>query len=102
MKDRRLFLAQTTIISLGIVGSRLLQAQPAMVSESDPMAKQLNFVTNATKVDKQKATTYQPGQKCGGCQLFQGAAGAAAAPCAIFSGKQVPATGWCSAYAKKS
>lgn len=102
MNSRRLFIAQTSIAGLGLVVGPIAWAQAVMVSESDPMAKQLNFVTDAAKVKKANAPTFRPGQKCGTCQLFQGGGGSAEGPCAIFSGKQVPAAGWCSAFVKKA
>ena len=54
-----------------------------------------------TKADKAKYPKYAPPQHCGNCQLFQGAATAEAAPCALFAGKRVAGPGWCSAYVKK-
>ncbi len=102
MNTRRQFITKASLGGLGLVAASLARADAPMVSPADPAAKQLNYVEDATKVDKAKAPTYQPGQKCGTCNLFQGAAGAAHAPCAIFAGKMVPAGAWCSAYSKKA
>jgi hypothetical protein len=73
-----------------------------MVDEKDPQAVSLGYVADATKVDKAKFATYQAGQACSSCMLYQGAAGSAAGGCGIFAGRQVPAGAWCSAYNKKA
>ena len=72
------------------------------VSESDPQAKSLGYVANASKADKAKFPKFAAGQNCGNCSLYQGKAGAPAGPCPIFAGKDVAAAGWCSAYVKKA
>lgn len=68
------------------------------VSESDPMAKSLGYVTDATKATARKDST----AVCGGCALYSGKAGAADGPCSLFGGKLVEAKGWCTAWAKKT
>ncbi|HEX7437063.1 MAG TPA: high-potential iron-sulfur protein [Caldimonas sp.] len=73
-----------------------------MVDEKDPQAVALGYVADAKRVDKAKFPKYALGQQCTGCQLFQGAATAAAAPCTLFVGKQVAGPGWCSAFVKKA
>ena len=77
-------------------------AQAAMVEESDPQAKALGYVADASKADKAKYKQYAAGQLCNNCALYQGKASDAAAGCALFPGKQVAGKGWCSAYAKKA
>ncbi|MDH5339537.1 MAG: high-potential iron-sulfur protein [Rubrivivax sp.] len=72
-----------------------------LVEESDPQAKALGYVADATKADKAKFKQYAAGQHCGNCALYQGGA-AAEGGCALFPGKQVHNAGWCSAYAKKA
>lgn len=85
-----------------LVTASLARAQgAALVSEKDPQAVALGYVSDATKADKAKYRQYAAGQHCGSCALFQGPAGAADGPCPIFAGKHVSAKGWCSAYAKK-
>jgi hypothetical protein len=73
-----------------------------MVDEKDAQAVSLGYVADASKVDKAKFASYQAGQACSSCALYQGAAGSTAGGCGIFAGKQVAAAGWCSAYAKKA
>lgn len=72
------------------------------LDEKDAQAQALGYRHDATKVDRKKFTTYQPGQACGNCQQFQGKAGADWAACTIFAGKEVNAKGWCSAWVKKA
>lgn len=73
------------------------QAQ-AMVDEASPQAAGLGYRADATKVSNAK---YAKGQNCANCALYQGAAGSKAGACPLFTGKQVAASGWCTAYAKK-
>ncbi len=72
------------------------------VEENDPTAQALGYKHVATKVDKAKFASYQPGQDCANCQHYQGKAVEPWAPCTIFSGKEVAAKGWCSAWTKKT
>jgi len=73
-----------------------------MVDEADPTAIALGYVAAAARVDKVKHPNFVEGSACGGCALYQGAAGSEAGPCPLFAGKQVSATGWCASYAKKA
>ena len=72
-----------------------------MLSEADPQAKSLGYVTDAQRVDKAKFPKYAAGQHCAVCQLYQGPTSAPAAPCTLFAGKQVAGPGWCSAFVPK-
>ena len=95
---RRVFLmAVAAATGTAAVGVR---AQ-TMVDESDPQAKALGYVTDASKVDPKKYPKFEKGQHCANCALYQGKASDPAAPCALFPGKQVAGPGWCSAWAKK-
>ncbi|HLX03495.1 MAG TPA: high-potential iron-sulfur protein [Trinickia sp.] len=95
--SRRSFL----IASVGI-GSSLIVAQRVgaaqQLSESDPQALSYGYQTDASKVDKAKYPTYQAGQECANCSLYQGKAGTPSGGCVLFGAKQVAAHGWCSAY----
>jgi hypothetical protein len=92
-------------VSLGvalapIAGTALRSAWAAnlpLVTEDDPTAKALKYVSDASK-----ASGAKPGSHCGDCKLFQGAAGAAQGPCLLFPGKDVKATGWCSSWTAKT
>lgn len=65
-------------------------AWAAKVDPSSPMAKALNYTEHSTK----------KGQHCGNCRYYQGSGDYA--PCTIFGGKKVPATGWCSTWVAAS
>lgn len=77
-------------------------AAGTMVSPSESQAVALGYVAVSSQADKTKYPTHTEAQKCAGCALYSGAAGAAAGPCSIFAGRQVAAEGWCSAWAKKA
>jgi hypothetical protein len=96
---RRFFLQLSTSSGLALAcGSSLAQAPAPVLSEADPQAQALGYVTDAKRVDKSKYPKYAPGQHCAACQLYQGPPTAPMAPCAVFGGKQVAGPGWCSAY----
>lgn len=72
------------------------------LSEDDTQAKSLNYKHIASDVDPSKNPRYKEGQLCSNCQVYQGKEGDDWGPCAIFAGKAVKATGWCTAYAPMS
>ena len=74
----------------------VVAADAPLVTEDDPTAKALKYVSDASK-----ATGAKPGSKCGNCALYQGAAGSAQAGCLLFPGKSVKSSGWCSSWAAK-
>jgi len=73
-----------------------------LVDERDPTAQALGFVTDATKADTAKFTTYAAGQNCGNCVLYQAGATGAQGACPLFAGRNVLAKSWCGSYAKKA
>lgn len=91
-------------VSLGvaltpIAGAALRTAWAAdlpLVTEDDPTAKALKYVADASK-----ASGAKPGNHCGDCKLYQGAANSAQGPCLLFPGKAVKAAGWCSSWTAK-
>jgi hypothetical protein len=91
-------------LSLPVLGLTVQEARAAdltPLSESDPLAKSLSFVTDASKVNASANPTYKSTQKCGNCAQFQGKAGDATAACTIFAGHTVPQGGWCKVWAQK-
>ncbi len=95
---------RTFVIGVVATGATLIARRAfaqTMVSEKDPQAMALGYVSDATKADAKKYPKYAAGQSCGTCALFQGKPGDAAGGCPLFAGKQVSAKGWCSAWAKK-
>ena len=98
-RARRIFMMRIAATGAAVGTSRVF-AQ-ALVSEADPQAKALGYVSDATKADVKRFPKYAAGQNCANCALYQGKAGDAAGNCPLFAGKQVAAKGWCSAWAKK-
>ncbi|WP_233872322.1 high-potential iron-sulfur protein [Paraburkholderia adhaesiva] len=100
--SRRQFIAiAATFASTSILLDEA-RADAPPVSESDPTAQALGYKANAAQVDKAKYPTFQTGQSCSNCQLYQGKTGAASGPCLLFGGKTVNSGGWCSGYTKKA
>ncbi|MEO6362086.1 MAG: high-potential iron-sulfur protein [Caldimonas sp.] len=96
---------RTFVIGLVATGAAMASSRAiaqAALSEKDPQAVALGYVSDATKADTKKFSKYAAGQVCGNCALYQGKAGDAAGNCPLFAGKQVAAKGWCSAWAKKA
>ena len=108
MNKRRIVLISISAVgaasAAGIPFSVLAQAQGSApkLKEDDPQAVSLGYKHDTTKVDQKKFPNHSNAQQCSTCQFYQGSASDAWAPCTIFGGKQVAATGWCSAYVKKS
>lgn len=99
--QRRIFLAQAVACSAVVATGASAQGAPKL-DEADPQAVALGYKNDTTKVDDKKFPKHTAEQKCNGCQLYQGKATDATAPCAIFGGKSVTANGWCSAWVKKA
>ncbi|MEI7038163.1 high-potential iron-sulfur protein [Fulvimonas yonginensis] len=62
------------------------------VSESDPTAKALDYVEDASKSKNPK---HKPGDVCANCQFYTGTGTTGYGPCQLFPGKSVNAQGWC-------
>ena len=74
-------------------------ATNAVVDPADAAAVALGYVSDANTT---KDAKYVAGAACVNCALYGGKAGDPSGPCPLFAGKQVLATGWCTAYAKKA
>ena len=97
-------LVTTGLLAVPVLGLAAREADAAALTPldpSDPLAKSLNFVTDASKVNASANPTYKPGQKCGTCAQYQGKASDATAGCTIFAGHSVPQGGWCKVWAQK-
>jgi len=101
MTSRRQFIQIVPVAGAALLASRSASAQTA-VTDKDPQAVALGYVSDATKADKTKYKSYAAGQTCSTCALYQGKAGDASGACPLFAGKVVAAKGWCSAFAKKA
>jgi High potential iron-sulfur protein len=89
------------VLGLTTPEARAAAAGLTPLDPSDPLAKSLNFTTDASKVDASANPTYKPTQKCANCAQYQGKAGEATAACTIFAGHTVPQGGWCKVWAQK-
>ena len=65
-----------------LIAKSAAAAEP--VTEADPTAKSLAYVTDASKVNAKANPNYKPGQKCANCLQYSGKPGAADGPCALF------------------
>lgn len=104
--SRRKFLrgavAGAALIPLVSLDSRSARAAER-VTPDDPTAKALGYVENAADADrKDKAGVPGDQQHCANCSLFMGDASSEYAPCTLFQGREVAASGWCSAWVPKS
>jgi High potential iron-sulfur protein len=81
----------TLALAGGATESRAAEAP--LVSPSDPAAKKVKYVEDASKAKEAS------GNKCSTCGLYQGANNSKQGPCQIFPGKQVKADGWCAEWA---
>jgi hypothetical protein len=78
------------------------EAAAGPVDPSEPQAKSLGYVTDATKVDPKANPNFKPGQSCANClQVPKGKEGGAQVPCNIFGGRLVEAKGWCKVWVKR-
>ena len=105
-QSRRLFILQSITIGATLslqFASRSALAQNGMLDESDQDAQALGYKTETTRVDAQKYPKHDVSQRCTSCGWFKGRSGDASGPCALYpANKHVAASGWCSAWMKKS
>jgi len=108
-QSRRRFLALAGVTGAAVLAG--IRPSPGLaqagagsphLSESDPTAKALGYVEDASKVDKTKFPSYKAGAHCATCNFFQGKPADAYAPCQIFPGKSVAAKGWCASHSPKA
>jgi len=72
MNSRRQFIRGISYTGVAmLVGGQARAADAPMVDEKDATAVQLGYVVDASKANKTKYPTYQAGQDCAGCQLYQ-------------------------------
>ena|SRR5829696_8441953 len=104
-KISRRRLLQGALAGIAAVPAAALIARSAAaaepLSEADPAAKSLAYVTDASKVNAKANPNYKPGQKCANCLQYTGKAGAAEGLCALFPNKTVKAAGWCKVWMLK-
>lgn len=103
LESRRRFLKIAAGTAAGAVIAGALPTARAAdlphVSESDPTAKALDYVEDASKSKNPK---HKPGQVCANCQFFGGKGTSGYGPCQLFPGKAVNAKGWCVSHTAKT
>ena len=102
LESRRRFVkvAAGTAAAAVLVGSLPQLARAAdlpHVSESDPTAKALAYVDDASKSTNPK---HKAGDVCANCQFYSGGP-TGWGPCQLFPGKSVNAKGWCVSHTLK-
>ncbi|MDR6536686.1 hypothetical protein J2739_002459 [Variovorax soli] len=102
VQRRSAILRIASMATLPLICSRAAQAAGPKVDEADPVAKSLGYKDDTHTVDDKKFPKHATTQTCSNCQLFQGGPKDALGGCALFAGKQVAGTGWCSAWTKKT
>lgn len=101
-KSRRRFLHGAVAGALaapvaGLFGSgQVFAGEPPKLDPSNPQAKGLNYVHDASKASDHSA--FKEGAHCGNCVQWTGG-DAEWGGCNIFPGKQVANAGWCTAWA---
>lgn len=84
----------------GAVARAQAAQQSVKVSDSDPLAVALGYVSGAAKADPRPTPARQPGAKCANCSWYAPKPpGVAAGLCNYFPGKLVDANGWCRMWA---
>jgi hypothetical protein len=73
-------------------------AEPQKLDVKDPAAIALGYVESAAQVDVKKYPAFVKGSNCDNCLQLQGKAGSDYRPCALFPGKLVAVSGWCSGW----
>lgn len=67
------------------------------VTPSDPTAKAMNYVEDASKSSN---SLHKPGSECANCRFYMGA-DSGYGPCQLYPGKAVSSKGWCASYTSK-
>ena len=78
----------------------LAAAELPHLTDANPSAASLGYTEDSSGVDSHKFPQHQPDQRCANCKFFQGT-GATYAPCQLYPGNAVNASGWCAGYAAK-
>lgn len=98
---RRVFMMQAAAAASAAFAVHGARAAKPVLSESDPLAVQLGYRADTTKVDKKQFPTHEPSQECGGCQLYDPEPGSTEpfGNCGLIDGKLVAVKGWCRSWA---
>jgi hypothetical protein len=87
-----------TLAAASLGSRQALGAEPQKLDVKDPAAVALGYVENAAQVDMKKYPAFVKGSNCDNCLQLQEKAGSDYRPCALFPGKLVAVSGWCSGW----
>jgi len=93
----KLMAAGAAAVPASALAVRRARAQERVDPEST-LAQQFGYVHDAAEVDSAQWPTYEEGQICANCQLYQGAEGEEWGPCPIFQNNLVHTDGWCQSW----
>ena len=97
--NRRNFIIKLAGGAAALAASPLVLAkEKGRLTEDDPYAKSMGFVTDTTRANSARYRKHSVDQSCSNCQLYKGADGSAEGPCSFFGKRIVPSTGWCRNY----
>jgi High potential iron-sulfur protein len=97
---RRLVQRLAALAGVAVIAPiRARSAELVRLDVNDPAARALGYVENAARVDVRKFPSYVKGSNCENCLQLGGTAGNNYRPCALFPGKSVSVSGWCSGWA---
>lgn len=102
IESRRRFLkaAAGTAVAAAVIGALPRVSRAAdlpHLADSDPTAKALGYVEDASKTTDAK---HKAGDMCSNCQFYSGGP-TGYGPCQLFPGKAVNAKGWCVSHSPK-
>ena len=80
------------------LAAEALKGEPQKLDVKDPAALALGYVESAAQVDVKKYPAFVKGSNCENCLQLQGKSGSDYRPCALFPGKLVAVSGWCSGW----
>jgi len=98
--SRRIF--TLTLAATGAAACASDAFTQAQLNEKEPQAVALGYVADSARAATKKSPKHDDAQLCNGCALWQSKPTDPKSSRALFSGKQVNARGWCSAWAKKA
>jgi hypothetical protein len=98
---RRRALLQAAAGALAALAMPRAFARLPLLTGREPEAIALEFVADAARLQPSLRPLYVPGSRCARCFFFQGHRTDDAAPCTVFAGWRVPATGWCREFAAR-
>ncbi len=94
-------IASVPLVNLVNMAAAQAQELPHL-SEDDPTAKALSYVTDASKANRVDKGGVAAGEQfCHNCNFIQAAEGEWR-PCALFPGKAVNENGWCTSWMPKA